>query len=63
MANGIHPPKIYAIWVETRAESPMAGEKELAECLGIPVRSISTEEIQSMELSHTEGMGMSMAVL
>ncbi len=50
MANGIHPPKIYAIWVEARAESPMAGEKELAECLGIPVRSISTEEIQSMAI-------------
>ena len=38
----------------------MAGEKEMAERLGIPVRSVSTEEIQSMELSPTEGMGMSM---
>ena len=37
----------------------MAGEKEMAERLGIPVRSVSTEEIQSMELSPTEGMGMS----
>ena len=36
------------------------GRKEMAERLGIPVRSVSMEEIQSMELSPTEGMGMSM---
>ena len=49
------------LWLCGDRISPgMAGEKEMAERLGIPVRSVSTEEIQSMELSHTEGMGMSM---
>lgn len=49
------------LWLCGDRISPgMAGEKELAERLGIPVRSVSTEEIQSMELSLTEGMGMSM---
>ena len=43
-----------------RISPGMAGEKEMAERLGIPVRSVSMEEIQSMELSPTEGMGMSM---
>ena len=49
------------LWLCGDRISPgMAGEKEMAERLGIPVRSVSTEEIQSMELSPTEGMGMSM---
>lgn len=49
------------LWLCRNRISPgMAGEKEMAERLGIPVRSVSTEEIQSMELSPTEGMGMSM---
>ena len=43
-----------------RISPSMAGEKDLAERLDIPVRSVSAEEIQSMELSHTEGRGMSM---
>ena len=52
------------LWLGRDRISPgMAGEKELEEHFGIHVRSISTEEIQSMELSHTEGMGMSMTVL
>ena len=49
------------LWLCGDRISPgMAGEKEMAERLGILVRSVSTEEIQSMELSPTEGMGMSM---
>ena len=49
------------LWLCGDRISPgMAGEKEMAERLGIPVRSVGTEEIQSMELSPTEGMGMSM---
>ena len=49
------------LWLCGDQISPgMAGEKEMAERLGILVRSVSTEEIQSMELSPTEGMGMSM---
>ena len=49
------------LWLCGDRISPgMAGEKEMAERLGIPVRSVSMEEIQSMELSPTEGMGMSM---
>ena len=44
------------LWLCGDRISPgMAGEKEMAERLGIPVRSVSTEEIQSMELSPTEG--------
>ena len=49
------------LWLCGDRISPgMTGEKELAERFGIPVRSVSTEEIQSTELSHTEGMGMAM---
>lgn len=49
------------LWLCGDRISPgMAGEKELAERLGIPVRSVNAEEIHSMELSHTEGMGMTM---
>ena len=49
------------LWLCGDQISPgMAGEKEMEERLGILVRSVSTEEIQSMELSPTEGMGMSM---
>lgn len=49
------------LWLCGDRISPgMAGEKEMAERLGIHVRSVSTEEIQPMELSLTEGMGMSM---
>ena len=49
------------LWLCGDRISPgMAGEKELAERLGIPVRSVGVEEIQSMNLSHTEGMGMTM---
>ena len=37
------------LWLCGDRISPgMAGEKEMAERLGIPVRSVSTEEIQSM---------------
>ena len=43
-----------------RISHGMAGEKKLAEALGIPVRSIGAEEILSVELSPTKGMGMSM---
>jgi len=49
------------LWLCGDRISPgMAGEKELAEELGIPVRSIASEEILSTELSPTKGMGMSM---
>ena len=47
----------------------MAGEKEMAERLGIPKGSVSTEEIQSMELSPAEedgdvhGMNLTMGSL
>ena len=36
----------------------MEGERKLAESLGIPVRQISAEEIQSMDFSPTQGMVM-----
>lgn len=49
------------LWLCGDHVSPgMEGEKELAERMGIPVRSISTEEIQSVDFSPTEGMGMAM---
>lgn len=49
------------LWLCGDRVSPgMAGEKALAERIGIPVRSVSTEEIQSMDYSPTEGMGMTM---
>jgi len=43
-----------------RISSGMAGEKMLAEELSIPVRRIGTEEILSVELSPTRGMGLTM---
>ena len=49
------------LWLCGDHVSPgMAGEKELAERMDVPVRSISTEEIQSVDFSPTEGMGMVM---
>ncbi|WP_299966762.1 DUF4406 domain-containing protein [uncultured Oscillibacter sp.] len=41
-----------------RVSAGMEGERKLAESLGIPVRQISTEEIQSMDFSPTQGMVM-----
>ena len=49
------------LWLCGDRISPgMAGEKELAEHLGLPVRSVSAKEIQSVAFSHTEGMEMTM---
>lgn len=49
------------LWLCGDRISPgMADEKALAERLGIPMRSVSAEEIQSMDFSHTEGMGITM---
>jgi len=49
------------LWLCGARISPgMAEEKELAESLDIPVRSICTEEILSLEESPMEGMGMAM---
>lgn len=41
-----------------RISAGMEGERKLAESLGIPVRQISAEEIQSMDFSPTQGMVM-----
>lgn len=38
-----------------RISAGMEGERKLAESLGIPVRQISAEEIQSMDFSPTQG--------
>jgi len=43
-----------------RISTGMAGEWKIAGELGIPVRQIGTQEILSVEYSHTEGMGMTM---
>ena len=49
------------LWLCGERSCPgMAGEKVMAERRGSPVRSVSTEEIQSLELPPTEGMGMSL---
>lgn len=49
------------LWLCGDRISPgMAEEKEFAESLGIPVRSVSAEEIQGMELSPAKGMEMTM---
>jgi len=49
------------LWLCGDRISPgMAGEKELAESLDIPVRSICTEEILSLGESPAKGMGMAM---
>ncbi len=40
--------------------SGMANELELAERLGLPVRSVSSEEILSMDYTPTRGMEMTM---
>ena len=39
-----------------RISAGMEGERKLAESLGIPVRQVSAEEIQSMDFSPTQGM-------
>lgn len=41
-----------------RISAGMEGERKLAESLGIPVRQIQAEEIQSMGFSPTQGMVM-----
>ena len=43
-----------------RISAGMAGEREMANELGIPVKAVSSEEILSMDFSPTEGMGMTM---
>ncbi len=43
-----------------RISSGMAKELELAERLGLPVRSVSSEEILSMDYTPTRGMEMTM---
>ena len=41
-----------------RISAGMEGERKLAETLGVPVRQVSAEEIQSMGFSPTQGMVM-----
>ena len=43
-----------------RISAGMAGEKELAEQLGIPVRQINAEDILEIDFAATKGMGMSL---
>ncbi len=43
-----------------RISSGMAGERDLAEQLGLPVRSVSTEKILSVDYTPTNGMEMTM---
>ena len=49
------------LWLCGERISPgMAAEKKLVESLGIPVRSVSSREILALDVSPTEGMGMTM---
>lgn len=43
-----------------RISAGMAGEKALAEEIGIPIRQVGTAEILEIEFSPTKGMGMSL---
>ncbi len=43
-----------------RISAGMAGEKELAEQLGIPVRQINAEDILEIDFAATKGIGMSL---
>ena len=50
------------LWLCGERISPgMAAEKELAESLGLPVRSVGSGEILALDVSPTEGMGMDMS--
>ncbi len=47
------------LWLCGDRISPgMAGERDLALAMNIPVRQVSTEEIQQVDFRHTEGMVM-----
>ncbi len=47
------------LWLCGDRISPgMAGERDLAAAMNIPVRKISAEEIQQVNFRHTEGMVM-----
>lgn len=49
------------LWLCGDRVSPgMEGERQLAEKRGIPVRRIGTQEILAVDVSPTEGMGMTM---
>lgn len=43
-----------------RISAGMAGEKDLAEQLGIPVRQINAEDILEIDFAVTKGIGMSL---